>query len=186
MLAFCPSNVFMCFVWIWEQTAIISLYSINWLVCVTETECVYCAVRTGCLYHFDAALKPGRVDLHITANCNQRRLTPTRAFTCTPHQCILISRVKCEFYCRPPGSVLVHFQKPNKVFITYKTENQISLRRFRCVRCLAEFAAYRGTAPLVMALNNAWSTVRANIWPRISVYGLCTDDLRKMDCCSKW
>ena len=40
----------MCFVWIWEQTAIISLYSINWLVCITETECVYCAVRTGSLY----------------------------------------------------------------------------------------------------------------------------------------
>ena len=35
--AFC---VFMCFVWIWEQTAIISLYSINWLVCITETECL--------------------------------------------------------------------------------------------------------------------------------------------------
>jgi hypothetical protein len=40
----------MCFVWIWEQTAIISLYSINWLVFVTETECIYCAVRTGSLY----------------------------------------------------------------------------------------------------------------------------------------
>ena len=40
----------MCFVWIWEQTAIISLYSINWLVFITETECVYCAVRTGSLY----------------------------------------------------------------------------------------------------------------------------------------
>ena len=26
---FCPQTVFMCFVWIWEQTAIISLYSIN-------------------------------------------------------------------------------------------------------------------------------------------------------------
>ena len=39
--------VFMCFVWIWEQTAIISLYNINWLVFITETECVYCAVRTG-------------------------------------------------------------------------------------------------------------------------------------------
>jgi hypothetical protein len=39
-------GVFMCFVWISEQTAIISLYSINWLVFVTETECVYCAVRT--------------------------------------------------------------------------------------------------------------------------------------------
>ena len=38
------------FVWIWEQIAIISLYSINWLVSITETECVYCAVRTGSLY----------------------------------------------------------------------------------------------------------------------------------------
>jgi len=37
----------MCFVWISEQTAIISLYSFNWLLCITETECVYCAVRTG-------------------------------------------------------------------------------------------------------------------------------------------
>ena len=44
-----PHSVFMCFVWIWEQTAIISLYSINWLVFITETGSVYCAVRTGCL-----------------------------------------------------------------------------------------------------------------------------------------
>ena len=43
-------SVFMCFVWIWEQTAIISLYNINWLVFITETQCVYCAVRTGYLY----------------------------------------------------------------------------------------------------------------------------------------
>jgi hypothetical protein len=40
----------MCFVWISEQTAIISLYSTNCLVFVTETECVYCAVRAGSLY----------------------------------------------------------------------------------------------------------------------------------------
>ena len=33
---FCPHSEFMCFVWIWEQTAIISLYNINWLVCITE------------------------------------------------------------------------------------------------------------------------------------------------------
>ena len=33
---FCPHSVFMCFVWISEQTAIISLYSINWLVSITE------------------------------------------------------------------------------------------------------------------------------------------------------
>ena len=47
---FCPHSGFMCFVWIWEQTAIISLYSIDWLVFITETECVYCAVRTGPVY----------------------------------------------------------------------------------------------------------------------------------------
>jgi len=33
---FCPHSVFMCFVWISEQTAIISLYSINWLVFITQ------------------------------------------------------------------------------------------------------------------------------------------------------
>ena len=49
---FCPHSVFMCFVWIWEQTAIISLYSINWLVFITETQCAYCAVRTRSLHVF--------------------------------------------------------------------------------------------------------------------------------------
>ena len=44
---FCPHTVFICFVWISEQTAIISLHNINWLVFITETESVYCAVRTG-------------------------------------------------------------------------------------------------------------------------------------------
>jgi len=39
-----------CFVWIPDQTAIISLYIINWLVFITETESVYCAARTGSLY----------------------------------------------------------------------------------------------------------------------------------------
>jgi hypothetical protein len=43
----------MCFVWISEQTAIISLYNINWLVFINKTLCVYCAVRTECLYIFE-------------------------------------------------------------------------------------------------------------------------------------
>ena len=51
---FSPHSVFMCFVWISEQTAIISLYSINWLVFITETTCVYCAVRTVYFYSIDA------------------------------------------------------------------------------------------------------------------------------------
>jgi hypothetical protein len=40
----------MCFVWIWEQTAIISLYSTNLPDFITETESVYCAVRNGSLF----------------------------------------------------------------------------------------------------------------------------------------
>ena len=43
----------MCFVWITEQTAIISLYSINLPIFITETECVYCAVRPGSLTQTD-------------------------------------------------------------------------------------------------------------------------------------
>jgi len=49
---FCPHSVFMCFVWISEQTALISLYSINWLVCITEAECVYCVVQSKYLCVF--------------------------------------------------------------------------------------------------------------------------------------
>ena len=54
----------MCFVWISEQTAIISLYSNVWLIFITETECVYCAVRstfnvlpTQCIYVFYVDLR---------------------------------------------------------------------------------------------------------------------------------
>ena len=50
---FCPHSVFMCFVWISEQTAIISLYNINRLGFITETECVYCAVRSLNTIHTD-------------------------------------------------------------------------------------------------------------------------------------
>jgi len=42
-------TVFMCFVFIWEQTATCATYSINWLVFMTEMKSVYSAVRTGSL-----------------------------------------------------------------------------------------------------------------------------------------
>jgi hypothetical protein len=50
---FCPHSVFMCSVWIWEKTAVILLCSLNWLVFITETECVYCAVRAESMYNID-------------------------------------------------------------------------------------------------------------------------------------
>ena len=41
--------VFMCFVFIWEQTATCAAYIINRLVFITEMKSVYCAVRAGSL-----------------------------------------------------------------------------------------------------------------------------------------
>jgi len=43
----------MCFVWISEQTAIISPYSIQLSVFINKAESVYCAVRTGSLNQKD-------------------------------------------------------------------------------------------------------------------------------------
>jgi len=37
---FSVHSIFMCFVWIWQQTGVSSLYSTDWLVFVTETECL--------------------------------------------------------------------------------------------------------------------------------------------------
>jgi len=59
--------VFMCFVWISEQTTIISLYNINWLVFIAETDCVYCAVRTGCLNVIQANLGPPVVKVSLVS-----------------------------------------------------------------------------------------------------------------------
>ena len=63
----------MCFVWISEQTAIISLYSINWLICITKTECVYCAVRTGSSYVIQV-----NINLKRAKNATEGRLLLNR------------------------------------------------------------------------------------------------------------
>ena len=57
-------SVFMCFVWIWEQTAIISLNSIEWLVFITEE----CLLRgTGWVFYIYVTYINSR--LQSTADC---------------------------------------------------------------------------------------------------------------------
>ena len=76
----CAHAVFMSFVWIWEQTGIISLYSINWLVFITETECVYCSVRTGSL----CIILRSAHTVYLWVLCgseNKQRLFPYTALT---------------------------------------------------------------------------------------------------------
>ena len=72
----------MCFAWISEQTAIISLYSINLPVFKTESESVYCAVRNGSLTQTDTVsyLKGGistspRKVFHLDRNNRNFMLT---------------------------------------------------------------------------------------------------------------
>jgi hypothetical protein len=69
---FCPHSVFMCFIRSLEQTAIISLYIVNWLVFITETECVYCAVRTESLTFNNSTFCP-----HCVFMCFIRSLEQT-------------------------------------------------------------------------------------------------------------
>ena len=42
---FCPTNVNICFTWVEEQTSINFLCNFNLLVIITESVCVYSAVR---------------------------------------------------------------------------------------------------------------------------------------------
>jgi hypothetical protein len=46
---FCPHSVFMCIVFISEQTATFVLCDINRLLLITVMESVYCSELTGCL-----------------------------------------------------------------------------------------------------------------------------------------
>ena len=43
-------------VWLSEEIAIISLHRTNYLAFITETECVYCAVRTQSLHRVQVNL----------------------------------------------------------------------------------------------------------------------------------
>jgi hypothetical protein len=69
-------SVFMCFVWISEQTAIISLYSFDWLVFITEAECVYCAVRTEFLIQVILVIKRLKPKHNVVVDL----YTPNNAF----------------------------------------------------------------------------------------------------------
>jgi len=79
---FCPHSEFMCFVWTWEQTAIIPLHNINWQVFITEFNTLqpsgHCMYRqfniqqiyvlpTQCIYVFC-------VDLRTNSDSFQRQI----------------------------------------------------------------------------------------------------------------
>ena len=85
-----PHNVFMCFVWITAQSAIISLHSMKWLVFITDTEGVYCAVRTGSLYVIQVNLS-----LHTAKkSSNHSFLNRRRSFKELEEICLAMKMLK--------------------------------------------------------------------------------------------
>jgi len=81
---FCPHSVFMCFVWISGQTAIIYLYSINWLVFITEIWCVYCAMRTGSMCIIDITPFKAQWSLYVRSGLtfSNSAFCPHSVFMC--------------------------------------------------------------------------------------------------------
>ena len=66
---FCPHSIFMCFVWIWEQTAIISLYNINWLVFITDGVCLLRGTDWIVVWNLDRFLSSKRHSMSQAVSC---------------------------------------------------------------------------------------------------------------------
>jgi len=85
-----------------KQTAIISLYNINWLVFITETECVYCAVRTGSLHKRDCFVAEELQSAVRSAEQSAVRITHTHTHTHTHTQRV------CKLQTLDACSVIYH------------------------------------------------------------------------------
>jgi hypothetical protein len=106
----------MCFVRISEQTpARISQCSINWLIFMTVTENVYCAVRAAYFTVVQVVLRLYRVHLSYTLKINAScHFTPpklicvtTSLFLYTAYMLLLRWNFHCAFLCIGPYILLV-------------------------------------------------------------------------------
>jgi hypothetical protein len=95
---FCPHSVFMRFGWISEQTAIISLYGINWFVIITETECVYCAIRTGSLTTVHVICLKSFISYCTKFLCSiGQSVTGQPSASTTTYFCVVIQRLRQKY-----------------------------------------------------------------------------------------
>ena len=121
---FCPHSVFMCFVWISEQTAIISLYNIICLAFITKTDSVYCGVRTECLNIIPVDI------LFVLSRAVLWQLLPVFSQRRSRHWIYAGHRYKFHTqYCDFPQSVPFHTHLHLHAGLTRRT-NQRSLGTF--------------------------------------------------------
>ena len=86
-------TVFMCFLFIWEQTASCATYSINWLVFITEMKSVYSAVRTG------------SVNKAVCASCLKGFLRTVTCATYSINWLVFITEMKSVYSAVRTGSL---------------------------------------------------------------------------------
>jgi len=98
---FCPHSVFVCFVWIWEQTAIISLYSINWLVFITETECLLRG--TDWVFIYNSTFCPHSVFLCFLWIWEQTAIISLYSFNCL----VFVTETECVYCAVRAGSLYI-------------------------------------------------------------------------------
>ena len=110
----------MSFVWIWEQTAIISLYNINWLVFITEMGCVYCAVRTGYLH---------TIQVNLTCDKWQQPFKAQWSLYVPPHSTILRSPHTAVFMCS------VWISEQTAIISLYSINWLVCITEAVCVYC---------------------------------------------------
>ena len=107
---FLPTQtIFMCFMWIWEQTAIISLYSINWLVFITETECLLRG--TDWVFIYNSTFCPHSVFMFCMDMRTKSNYFPTQ------HQLIGFCNRAERVYCAVRHEYLIMFQPKSPVSI---------------------------------------------------------------------
>ena len=95
--------------WIWEQTAIISLYSINWLVSITETECLLRGTdwvfiyNSGYVFCVDLRTKSDYFPLQHWLVC----ITETECVYCAVRaEYLYINRVICCIWISKQTSII--------------------------------------------------------------------------------
>jgi hypothetical protein len=64
--------VFICFLWISDQTAIISLYSVNWVVFITDGVCLLRG--TDWILTYDSGILPPSITINVVPLTKQSRL----------------------------------------------------------------------------------------------------------------
>ena len=134
----CPHSVFMCFVWISEQKAIISLYSINWLVFITEILSVYCAAlhKSLCTLHV-FIYEPAQclyVMLHLNSTFKETNMAATRNASAYSALCF------CVWRSLPLLPTLFQFNWHHHKFCQYNKRHNEGGWHYCCVLCRANNA----------------------------------------------